>query len=251
MPNLCLNTTSWLNQAEYTIPIDNEAEKLMITAKKALDRLKAGNRRFVSGSANHLNRTFPELTQELTAGQKPFAVVLGCSDSRVPVEIVFDQGVGDLFVVRIAGNILSPAVVGSIEFATTQFGCPLVLVLGHSNCGAVQATVERIDGPAKTSSNLNAIVEWIQPVVEEIRKADPDGRRDAIVARAVRANVRHSADALLTMSPVLAERVERNGLLVCGGEFILESGEVDVFYRRPEPVERRSKAPQRNDILSP
>ena len=141
----------------------------MISALDALARLRDGNRRFVVDVKSR--ETLPSRARriELAAGQEPFAAILGCSDSRVPVEIVFDQGLGDLFVIRVAGNIVAPSQVGSVEFAAEKFGTRLVVVLGHSNCGAIQATLEQLQRPtANQSRNLRSIVEFIRPSVEDL-----------------------------------------------------------------------------------
>src|SRR5271157_2642032 len=123
----------------------------MISAREALDRLKEGNRRFASDLRSRDLPTGQTRRRELAAGQEPFAIILGCSDSRVPAEIVFDQGLGDLFVIRVAGNIVAPSQIGSVEFAAERFGTRLVVVLGHSSCGAIEAAIEAVvqrRGPA-------------------------------------------------------------------------------------------------------
>jgi carbonic anhydrase len=205
----------------------------MIPAKEALQRLRDGNRRFVArvrGGATVETRPL-----ELKQSQEPFAVVLGCSDSRVPAEIVFDQGLGDLFVIRVAGNIVAPSLVGSVEFAAARFGTRLVVVLGHSRCGAVLATLEELEGPARsTSPNLRAIVDRVRPAVEPLLATEL--RRDpaALVAAAVRANVRVTADHLRHGSRLLEDLLERDGLLVVGAEYSLESGVVDFFDGVPD-----------------
>jgi carbonic anhydrase len=171
---------------------------------------------------------------ELVAGQQPFAIVLGCSDSRVPAEIVFDQSLGDLFVIRVAGNIVAPSQIGSVEFAAEQYGTRLVVVLGHSRCGAVLATLEDIRRPSKAQSrNLRSIVDRIRPAVEglAIDRGEDD---DALVREAVRANVRVAASQLRHGSEVLERLIERDGLLVVGAEYSLETGMVDVFDGVPE-----------------
>jgi carbonic anhydrase len=166
----------------------------------------------------------------LVAGQRPFAVILGCSDSRVPVEFVFDQGLGDLFVIRVAGNIVAPSQVGSVEFAAERFGTPLVVVLGHSRCGAVEATLEAL-GPssATPSRHLRSIVDRIRPAVEGLLETDLRHDRERLVRAAVRANVRAAANALRHGSDVLEERIARGELLVVGAEYALETGGVEFF----------------------
>ncbi len=135
--------------------------------------------------------------KELVAGQQPFAIVLGCSDSRVPAEIVFDQGLGDLFVIRVAGNIVAPSQVGSVEFAAERFGTRLVVVLGHSRCGAVLATLEELGRPTEgPSRNLRSIVDRIRPAVEALLATGLRHDPDVLMRQAVRANIRASANHL-------------------------------------------------------
>lgn len=166
---------------------------------------------------------------ELTAGQQPFAIILGCSDSRVPAEIVFDQGLGDLFVIRVAGNIVAPSQVGSVEFAAARYDTRLVVVLGHSQCGAILATIEELQAPTEnTSRNLSAIVDRVRPSVEGLVSAGHTQEED-LVERAVRANIQASVDHLRHGSPVLEQLIREEGLLVVGAEYSLETGIVDFL----------------------
>jgi carbonic anhydrase len=172
---------------------------------------------------------------ELAAGQEPFAIILGCSDSRAPAEIVFDQGLGDLFVIRVAGNIVASSQVGSVEFAAARFGTRLVVVLGHSQCGAVLATLEELQQPTDNQSrNLRSIVGRVRPAVEALLGTELRRDPDALLGHAVRANIRASADHLRHGSEILEQLIQRNGLLVVGAEYSLESGLVDFFDGRPE-----------------
>jgi carbonic anhydrase len=172
--------------------------------------------------------------RELAAGQEPFAIILGCSDSRVPVELVFDQGLGDLFVIRVAGNIVAPSLVGSVEFAAERFGTRLVVVLGHSNCGAIEATLEELARPSEDQSrNLRSIVDLIRPSVEALLATEPGRHPETLVQRAVRANIRVSADHLRHGSEVLEQLIRNEGLLVVGAEYSLETGVVDFFDGAP------------------
>ena len=172
---------------------------------------------------------------ELATGQEPFAIILGCSDSRVPAEIVFDQGLGDLFVIRVAGNIVASSQVDSVEFAAARFGTQLVVVLGHSQCGAILATLEELQQPTNSQSrNLRSIVGRVRPAVEALLATDLRRDPDALVEHAVRANIRASADHLRHGSDILEQLIERNGLLVVGAEYSLESGLVDFFDGVPE-----------------
>jgi carbonic anhydrase len=198
-------------------------------AREALERLEEGNRRFASGETGGALSSGARRA-ELVAGQQPFAIVLGCSDSRVPAELVFDQGLGDLFVIRVAGNVVAPSQIGSVEFAAERFGTRLVVVLGHSQCGAVLATLEELRQPSERQSrNLRSIVDRIRPSVEGLVGTDLAQDPDALVREAVRANVRASANQLRHGSEVLERLIERDGLLVVGAEYSLESGTVHVF----------------------
>ncbi len=195
-----------------------------------MERLREGNRRFASDPPSGSWQLRHRHQAETAAKQEPFAIILGCSDSRVPAEIVFDQGVGDLFVVRVAGNIAAPSQVGSVEFAAVKFGTPLVVVLGHSGCGAVLATLEELRRPTEgLSPHLAAIVDRVRPSVEQLLRGEsrPDG--DELVRRAVRANVRTSVDHLRTDSEPLARLIDEGRLLVVGAEYSLETGEVEFF----------------------
>ena len=202
----------------------------MISAREALERLREGNHRFVSGVRSGDTFTNQTRRNELAAGQEPFAIVLGCSDSRVPAEIVFDQGLGDLFVIRVAGNIVASSQIGSVEFAAERFGTPLVVVLGHSRCGAVLATIEELMRPRENQSrNLRSIVDRVRPPVEASLATELRHDPHALLRHAVRANVRVSANQLRRGSEVLEQLIERDGLLVVGAEYSLENGAVEFF----------------------
>jgi len=202
----------------------------MISARKSLARLRDGNRRFVAEVRSQDALPSRDRRIELAAGQEPFAAILGCSDSRVPVEIVFDQGLGDLFVIRVAGNIVAPSQVGSVEFAAERFGTRLVVVLGHSNCGAIGATLEQLQRPKENQShNLHSIVDLIRPSVEGLLATELKHDRDELVHQAVRANIRASVNHLRHGSEIIEQLIRNNGLLVVGAEYSLETGIVDFF----------------------
>jgi carbonic anhydrase len=207
----------------------------MISAKQALARLREGNRRFVSDATGRRDALVNATRRsDLTTGQEPFAIVLGCSDSRVPAEIVFDQGLGDLFVIRVAGNIVAPSQIGSVEFAAERFGTRLVVVLGHSSCGAILATLEELGRPpAEQSPNLRSIVDRIQPSVEALLATDARHDPERLVREAVRANIRVSASQLRHGSQVLEHLIQKEGLLVVGAEYSLETGVVEFFDHVP------------------
>ena len=198
----------------------------MIPALEALARLREGNRRFVS---NERSLDLGSLRRTDMDEQRPFAIVLGCSDSRVPAEIVFDQGLGDLFVIRVAGNIVAPSQVGSVEFAASRFGTRLVVVLGHSRCGAILATLDALVEPIEASPNLRSIVNRIRPSVQSLLGTGRALDRDALVREAVRANVRASADHLRHGSEILERLIAEEGLCIVGAEYSLETGVVDFF----------------------
>ena len=206
----------------------------MISAQAALERLREGNRRFVSGVRSMDLLTNQARRSELAEGQAPFAVILGCSDSRVPVELVFDQGLGDLFVIRVAGNIVAPSQIGSVEFAAERFGTRLVMVLGHSRCGAITATLEQLQRPTENQSrNLRAIVDFVRPSVEPLLATGLKHDLETLTQYAVHANIRASVRQLRHGSPVLEQLIQAEGLLVVGAEYSLETGAVDFFDAPP------------------
>jgi len=202
----------------------------MISATEALERLQEGNTRFtlnVRGPDAFLTQA---RRQELTNNQEPFAIILGCADSRVPAEIVFDQGLGDLFVIRIAGNIVAPSGIGSVEFAASRFGTRLVVVLGHSRCGAILATLEELRRPTENQSrNLRSIVDRVRPSVEGLITAASPTDHDSIVNEAVRANIRASVRNLRKGSEILEQLVQDGSLTIVGAEYSLETGIVEFF----------------------
>jgi carbonic anhydrase len=206
----------------------------MVPARQALERLREGNLRFaanVRGSDAFVSHT---RRVELASGQQPFAIILGCSDSRVPAEIVFDQGLGDLFVIRVAGNIVAPSQVGSVEFAAARYSTRLVVVLGHSQCGAILATLEELLTPTENQShNLRAIVDRVRPSVEGLLKTELRHDSGALVREAGRANIRASVDHLRHGSQVLEELIHEQGLMVVGAEYSLETGVVEFLDGAP------------------
>jgi carbonic anhydrase len=201
----------------------------MSTADEALAQLKEGNHRFVAGSRrldiglSHAERA------AAVRNLNPFAIILGCSDARVPAEVVFDQGLGDLFVIRVAGNIVSPSQVGSVEFAAQRFGTQLVVVLGHTQCGAILATLEAVRDQANHPENVLTIVERIRPSVQTLLELRPRATEEELVHHAVRANVRASVDHLRHGSALLEDLIRRGRLAVVGAEYSLETGQVEFF----------------------
>lgn len=207
----------------------------MISAHEALRRLQDGNRRFVAEVGNDGSLASRSRRISLVARQEPFAIILGCSDSRVPAELVFDQGLGDLFVIRVAGNIVAPSQIGSVEFAAQRFGTRLVVVLGHSLCGAVIATLEELAQPAdRRSPNLSSIVDRIRPSVQTLMETPIARDPEALLHHAVRANIRDAANHLRHGSQILEHLIARDGLLVVGAEYSLQTGVVEFFDGMPD-----------------
>jgi len=196
-------------------------------ANEAIQRLKEGNQRFVTGVRSVDTIVKQMQRADFVEGQAPFAVILGCSDSRVPAEIVFDQGLGDLFVIRVAGNIVAPSQVGSVEFAVEQFGTPLVVVLGHTMCGAVRATIDELEKPStETSFNLLSIVNRIRPTVEPLFQTELKNDAEKLMAVSIRANILAAVNHLRHGSQILEQLVNRGQLEIVGAEYSLETGEV-------------------------
>ena len=206
----------------------------MISAQEALQRLREGNQRYVEETRSSDTLTGRVRRRAVADSQEPFAVILGCSDSRVPAEIIFDQGLGDLFVIRVAGNIVAPSQIGSVEFAADRFGLRLVVVLGHSSCGAITATLEELNrGSKEQSRHLRSIVDRIRPSVQAFLGTSIANDQDVLIHHAVRANIRMSANHLRHGSDVLEQLIENNGLLVVGAEYNLETGIVEFFDGLP------------------
>ncbi len=203
----------------------------MISAEEALKRLRKGNKRFVSDSSVFNKISHKSRHYSLTEDQNPFAIILGCSDSRAPSEIIFDQGLGDLFVIRVAGNIVAPSQIGSIEFAVEKFDTRLVVVMGHSRCGAILATLEDLGQPLKTQSkSLRSIVDRIRPSLISL---DIDQDPEILLQQAVRANIHSSVHQLQHESKILKNLVKKGNLLVLGAEYSLETGIVNFFDELP------------------
>ncbi|MCB1737702.1 MAG: carbonic anhydrase [Gammaproteobacteria bacterium] len=207
----------------------------MRDAVSVLRRLRVGNQRFLADLRSEDNMIAADRRKSLLAGQEPLAIILGCSDSRVPAEIVFDQGLGDLFVIRVAGNIVAPSQIGSVEFAAALYNIKLVVVLGHSSCGAVAATVQALETPTHNPSpNIASIVGRIRPSVEGLMNTPLRHDHDALMAEAVRANVRASVNQLRHGSDIIERLIAHEDLLVVGAEYLLDTGEVQFFEGVPE-----------------
>ena len=202
----------------------------MITASEAINKLKSGNQRFVNGERDVATPVKDVLLAKFIEGQAPFAVILGCSDSRVPAEIVFDQSLGDLFVIRVAGNIVAPSQIGSVEFAVERYGTPLVVVLGHSMCGAVIATLDELNGIGEsTSSNVLSIVKRIRPTVEPLFMTELREQPDLLLESSIKANILASTNQLRHGSELLEQKIQDGKLAIVGAEYSLETGVVQFL----------------------
>ncbi len=211
-------------RAGYTRRVSNQ------TCLLALNRLREGNRRFIANVRGIDALLSQQRRAELVNKQEPFAIVLGCSDSRSPAEILFDQGLGDLFVIRVAGNIVAPSQIASVEFAAQRFGIPLVVLMGHTGCGAIEATLEYIARPQDESLHpLRSIVERVRPAIEPLTQTDLASDPAELRRQCVRANVRAGANHLRHGSPALEGLVLEGRVVVVGAEYDLESGVVDFF----------------------
>jgi carbonic anhydrase len=200
-----------------------------------LSQLKQGNARYAAGQSDHTELINPARRSKLVAGQAPLAVIVGCADSRVPAEIVFDQGLGDLFVIRVAGNVVAPSQIGSVEYAAEHCGTRLVIVLGHSSCGAVQATLGELQQPTEGGSpNIKSIIKRISPAVAPLLATDLKNDEIALMQAAVKANVQASANQLRNGSAILEQLIKNQGLLVVGAEYDLATGIVDFFDGMPK-----------------
>jgi carbonic anhydrase len=223
--------------------------KVRVPAAEALERLLDGNRRFAAGLRAAEGLASLARRAALVSGQEPFAIILGCSDSRVPAEIVFDQGLGDLFVIRVAGNIVAPSQIGSVEFAAEQFGARLVVVLGHSRCGAIAATLDELRRPGETRSrNLRSIVDRIRPALEGLLAPGAGLDGDDLEREATRANVRAAGEQLRHGSQVIERLIETDGLLVVCAEYSLDTGLVELLDgASSRPVTVRPATPADTD----
>ena len=192
-----------------------------ITGEQALQKLMEGNARYASGNASHPDQSM-QRRSELIAGQHPFAVIIGCSDSRIPPEVIFDQGLGDIFVIRTAGQVMDNVSIGSIEYAVEHLGVPLVVVLGHDSCGAVTAATEGGEVPG----HLDSLVNFILPAVEQAREM---GNSSELLNNSIDNNIYNIVDDLLASQPILSEKVEKGELLIVGARYHLDSGEVETL----------------------
>jgi carbonic anhydrase len=189
----------------------------------------------VAGQSSAASLSTSARRDALIAGQEPFAIILGCSDSRVPAELVFDQSFGDLFVIRVAGNVVAPSQVGSVEFAASLYGTRLVVVLGHTQCGAVIATLDELQGRARNQSrNLRSIVDRVRPSVQAVLNGRHEADKERLLRDAVRANVRASVNHLRHGSELLERLARETALLVVGAEYSLETGVVEFFENVPD-----------------
>jgi len=208
------------------------AAESALTADEAVKKLKDGNKRYVTGKTTHPNQTQAR-RKETASGQHPFASVLACSDSREPVEIIFDQGIGDIFVIRVAGNVVDTVEIGSIEYGVAHLDTPVVLVLGHTHCGAVAAAVK--DAPVQGS--IVPLVENIIPAVYSAREKNPKLSGDKLMARVTEENVRLSIENLISRSSIIRDKINEGKLQILGAIYNIESGEIDWLGPHPEQAQ--------------
>ena len=199
-----------------------------LTADEALKRLLDGNQRFRANQTTIRETSTPSIRQTLATGQKPFAIILSCSDSRVPPEIIFDQGLGEIFVVRVAGNIPDPVILGSIEYAAEHFNCPLIMVLGHKRCGAVTAAVESQGHP---HGNIGAIIKTITPAVKQAQKDAKGASKSDLVESAIDNNIKLVAKSLSSQSPVIRSLVDAGRVKVVNAKYDLDDGTVRLLEK--------------------
>jgi carbonic anhydrase len=196
-------------------------EKSVITADRALHRLMDGNARFVSGDLIHPDQS-AKRRSEVLSQQNPFAVVIGCSDSRVPLEIIFDQGIGDIFVIRTAGQVMDEVTIGSVEYAVEHLNVPLTVVLGHDSCGAIKAVLEGGEAPG----HIGSLIEAIKPAVDEAKR---ENVVDQVLNASININIRNIVSNLRRSSPILSQKIKDGRLLIVGARYHLDSGRVDLI----------------------
>lgn len=212
-------TLSWSSSATPSMPPD-----------QAINALKEGNARYVGNTAKHPNQNQERRSLTVSQGQHPFASVLSCSDSRVPVEILFDSGIGDLFVIRVAGNVADIDETGSIEYGVDHLGTSVLLVLGHSRCGAVTAVVQN----AQVHGNIPPLVDNIGPAVAKARAAHPELSGDAVIDEAIKANVLQAMDDVFKLSEVVRNKAKDGSVKVIGAIYDLETGKINWLGSHPE-----------------
>ncbi len=210
-------------------PVFASGNGTALTSDQALTMLKEGNGRFTRNTVDHPDQGFTARTQTSAKGQAPFACVLSCSDSRVPVEILFDRGIGDIFVIRVAGNVANVDEIASLEYGTDHLNVPLLVVLGHSQCGAVTAVVKN----EEAHGNIPYLIKGIIPAVEAVKKKDPNASGESLVDLAVKANVWQAIEDIFKKSPIIADRVKNNKLKVLGAYYQLDTGKVSWMGEHP------------------
>jgi carbonic anhydrase len=201
-----------------------------ISAGEALRLLKEGNSRYVDGKLQHPRQDRDRRALTAAQGQHPLAAILTCSDSRVPVEIIFDQGIGDIFAVRVAGNVAATDEVGSLEYAVDKRATPLVVVLGHTHCGAISAVMD----DAKLPPNIANLLEPIKPAVDKAREANPEADKDVLLKAAITANIWQAVEDMLRLSPIIREKVRDGQAQVIGALYDLDSGQVQWLGPHPD-----------------
>ena len=222
--SICFVVFGLLGTIQFTGAADPaHSDQPSVAAAEAISKLKEGNSRYTSGNLQHPGQTTERRT-ELVKTQHPFAVIVSCSDSRVPPEIVFDQGLGDLFIFRVAGNVIDDHGLGGIEYAVDHLNVRLIVVLGHQSCGAVQAAKETIAAKGKAPGHIESLVTAIKPAVEATAKDDLD--------TTIKANVQHVVQALRSSTPILKAKVDSGAVQVTGGYYSLDTGAVTFLDQK-------------------
>ncbi|MBA4356587.1 MAG: carbonic anhydrase [Desulfovibrio sp.] len=214
-------------------------------ADEALKLLKDGNARYVAAQSTHSHQGADRRAETVTGGQHPFATIIGCSDSRAPLEVIFDQGVGDIFVVRVAGNVAGSDELGTVEYGVGHLGTPVVLVLGHTACGAVTAAAQN----AKVHGNIPFLINQIKPAVAKAKAASPTASGDELVSRAITANVWLTIENIFRKSEEVREFVTKGKLLVVGGVYDLHSGQVSWLGAHPDQGKFLAAAPKGRAVM--
>jgi carbonic anhydrase len=230
MPRISLVMLSFLVAAALAASALAASSNTGISADEATRVLKAGNARYVAGKFQHPHQDQVRRAMTAAQGQHPLAAILTCSDSRVPAEIIFDQGIGDLFVVRVAGNVAATDEIGSIEYAVDHLAAPLLVVLGHSQCDAVTAVVDN----SKLPPNIVSLVAPIKPAVNKARENNPDASKDVLLKAAITDNVWQAVEDMLRQSPIIREKVKGNQVQVVGALYDLDSGQVQWLGPHPD-----------------
>ncbi len=230
MKRTCINFLSVIVFVALTCPAFASHSGPGISPDEAIKKLADGNNRYAAGTCLHAGINQARRTETADKGQKPFATILSCSDSRVPPEYIFDQGIGDLFVVRVAGNVADTDEIGSAEYGVDHLGTQVLMVLGHSKCGAVTAVATG----AEVHGSIPALVDNIKPAVDKAKKNNPSAQGDALVSSAITQNVWQSIEDLLKKSAMIRDRAKEGKVKIVGALYDIETGKITVLGPHPQ-----------------